>query len=494
MGSDVRSAYRKEALDTPRAASRTRLEVEMCALKIPRSTRYRKRVGRFAGLDVKNDESVVDFSTAAVCYNFDFSSGALRGGYGIVSHAAVPTDAKRYWVYRCYSETLGKMVDKYMFHSPSGLIRFYEPETGRIRVLSGVSFSDVKMLNYKLNSKDVILISCNERPLMTWDGGTIVRHDSAPRISSMALHYERLFVTNPDEPTKVFFSDDLDPTNWKVDSTAGGFIELLDERGDMTKVVSFGGYLYVFREHGISRITAAGAQSGFSAVNLFVSADRIYPESIVKCGSVIMFLASDGLYAFDGYDCTKLLTRLGGLIDGAPKSSAYFDGKYYLSCRMNFDDGKKIGSEASADDGADESNALLVYDVTTGEYAVTRGLAIEYMNSCTVDGEDMLVACERGGAGVIKRCGTRFDEPLPKLWRSPETDFGKPDCTKMLREVYVDTSVPCSVTVRGKRVKTKAVKSGRHRVRVNTSADAVALVLETAEADCVIRPPTVIYT
>lgn len=463
----------------------------MCALKIPKRTRYRKRVGRFVGLDVKDDESVIDFSTAAMCYNFDFSSGALCGGYGIESHAAVPAAANGYWVYRCYSEKLGKTVDKYLFSMSNGLIQYYEPEDGRLHVFSGFAFTGVEMLNYKLNSKDVMLISTNERPLMVWDGKYIYRHDNAPRISSMALHFERLFVINPDAPTKVFFSDDLDPTNWTVGSDSAGFIELLDERGSMTKVVSFGGYLYVFREHGISRITAAGAQSGFSAVNLFVSADRIYPESIVKCGSVIMFLASDGLYAFDGYDCTKVLTRLNGLIAGAPSASAYFGGRYYLACKMDFGDEKKIGCE-NEDDPV--SNGLLVYDVTTGEYSVTRGLSIESMSACSYDGEDFLVAVESGGAGVITRCGKRFDEPLPKLWSSPETDFGKPDRTKMLREVYIDTSVPCSVTVGGKRKKTKTVKSGRRRVRMNTAADAVKLVIETDAADCVIRPPSVIYT
>lgn len=464
----------------------------MCALKLQRRTRYRKRVGRFVGLNVKNDESVIDFSTAAKCYNFDFSSGALRGGYGIESHQYVPSVAVQYWVYRGYSATLGKIVDKYMFRYSNGLIRYYNAEGNRLSVLSGFAYSQVQMLNYRLNSKDVMLISSYETPLMVFDGKYLYEYDDAPRISSMALHYERLFVINPDEPTKVFFSDDLDPTNWTVGSTEGGFIELLDERGDMTKVVSFGGFLYVFREHGISRIAASGAQSGFSAVNLFVSADRIYPESIVKCGSVIMFLASDGLYAFDGYDCKKVLKQLNGLISGAPTASAYFDGKYYLACRMDFGDDRKIGSEVDESEG--DSNGLLVYDVTTGEYSVTRGLAIDFMSACTNDGEDMLVAHERSGAGVITRCGSRFDTPLPKLWQSPKTDFGKPDATKMLREVYVDTSVPCDVSVCGKKTKTKAVKPGRHRVRVNASADALALALETQEADCVIRPPTLIYT
>ncbi len=459
----------------------------MCALKISRQPRYRKRVGRFTGLDVKNDESTVDFSTAAMCYNFDFSSGALRGGYGIESHAAVPQAAKRYWVYRCYSEALGKTVDKYVYQQADGLIKFFEPEVERELPLSGEKYSEVDMLCYKLNSADTLLISSKDKPLTTWDGKRIIEHAGAPRISSMALHYERLFVINPDEPTKVFFSDDLDPTNWTADASAGGFIELLDERGDMTKVVSFGGYLYVFREHGISRITAAGAQSEFSAVNLFVSADRIYPESIVKCGNVIMFLASDGLYAFDGYDCVKVLTKLGGRFT-APTASAYFGGKYYLACSMDFADGVIEGRGGAATDGA-----LAVYDVTTGEYSVTRGLCIEYMSVCTVNGEDFLAACDSGGSGVITRCGKRFGTPLKKLWRGATTDFGRPDCMKIVREIYVDATAPCTLSVCGKRTKTRNVAAGRRRVRVNTTADAFSLCIETDAADCVIRPPTVVY-
>ncbi len=462
----------------------------MCALKIPSGTRYRKRVGRFTGIDAKNDESTVDFSTAAMCYNFDFSSGALRGGYGIQSHAKVPSAARRYWVYRCYSEELAATVDKYVFWQSNGLIKYYEPATNRIAAVSGSKYEDVRMLCYKLDSNYVMLISSSNKPLSTWDGKRLIAYEGAPRISSMAIHYERLFVTNPDEPTKVFFSDDLDPTNWTVNPTAGGFIELLDERGDMTKVVSFGGYLYVFREHGISRITAAGAQSGFSAVNLFVSADRIYPESIVKCGNVIMFLASDGLYKFDGYDCVKVLTRISGLIDGVPTASAYFGGKYYLACSVDFKDGEVIGCEAET---ARVSNALVVYDVTSGEYSLTRGVDISYLTACTVDGEDILVACDSTESGVISRCGKRFSAPLKKLWRGAQTDFGKPDRKKMLREVYVDTSVGCTVSVRGKKTKSRAVKVGRRRVRFNASSDVFALSVETDADDCVIRPPTVIY-
>ena len=71
----------------------------MSTLKIPSVTRYRKRVGGFGAIDVKHDESVIQFNTAAECYNFDFTSGALRAGYGVQTHAAVPTSATRYWVF-----------------------------------------------------------------------------------------------------------------------------------------------------------------------------------------------------------------------------------------------------------------------------------------------------------------------------------------------------------------------------------------------------------
>lgn len=463
----------------------------MGVMRIPSRTKYRKRVGAFGAMNTAHDESVLDFSTAAECYNFDFSSGALRDGYGVEEHPSVPQVAARYWVYRFYSKEAGKYVDQFMYQVKSGPIFFLDIKDGQIDVLTGRSFTKVNAINYRLDSKDVLLISSAGRHLFTWDGSELKECKDAPIISSMALHYERLFVTSEDDPTKVFFSDDLDPTNWSISSGGAGFIELLDERGELTKVVSFGGFLYIFREHGISRVTAYADQSEFSVANLYVSAGRIFPESIVKCGSVIMFLASDGLYMFDGYECKKTLKNLDGLFGSKCACGEYFNGKYYLSCEMNFNDGELVGCEAQEH----ETNALLVYDISTGEYSISRGLDISYLNAVTFNGEDLLVACEAEGCGVVTRCGSRIGEPLPKLWRGAFTDFGMPDKTKAVREIYFDGNVMCKVSVIGDRKKKNAaVKHGARRVRMNVNSRKIALSVWTGAEGCDIKPPTLIYT
>ncbi len=461
----------------------------MCALKIPSRPRYRKSVGRFTGIDIKHDESVVGFSAAAECYNYDFSSGALRGGYGISSYLYVPQSAKRFWVYRYYSEEAGKYVDQYIFQMSNGMLRYYDPVYKGFRYLSGFTYGDMDALNYRLNSKDVLLMSPAGGKLHVWDGDRFSEQESAPIISSMALHFERLFVTSPTEPTKVFFSDDLDPTNWSTNPGEGGFIELLDERGELTKVVSFGGYLYIFREHGISRVSASGSQSEFSVVGLYVSAGRIFPSSIVKCGGLIMFMASDGMYAFDGYECHRVLTELSGLISD-PGASAYFDGKYYLSCKMDFADGKKVGCET----GEYVRNGLLVYDVTSGEYSISRGVDIGFMNVCTYLGKDFLMASDNNKGGAISRCGKRFNDILPKHWRGPLTDLGMPDKIKSVREAYIDSDTECTIGIHGKRTRSINVKPGTHRIRLNVNEYNFALSIDTTAPDCNIKPPTLIYS
>ncbi|MCH5164800.1 MAG: hypothetical protein J1G01_00160 [Clostridiales bacterium] len=464
----------------------------MAKLKIPSVARYRKRVGGFGSLDVKHDGSVLQFNTAESCYNFDFGSGALGAGYGVSANAAVHNEAQRYWIYRYYSEEAGGFVDQCFFQESHGLLMCYDSYEKELLYISGFPYPPIQAMNYRLNSKDVLLISCEGRKLIVWDGFVLKTHESSPVISSMALHYERLFVTSREEPTKVFFSDDLDPTNWDISIDGGGFIELLDERGELNKIVSFGNYLYIFRDHGISRVTAFGDQREFSVANLFMTAGRIFPSSIAVCGSCIIFLASDGLYMFDGYDCTRVLQNLDGLIVPSDVcASAYYNGRYYLACRMDFDDDKQVGCEK----GKYTANGLLTYSTANGEYTITRGIDITFMNGCTYLGEDFLMCCAGGEGGVIEKNGKLFDESLPKFWKSPETDFGAPDRTKAIRELYIQGNADCKITLSSdKKTKTFKVKAGDRRVRVNFNAKRLSLAVESDAADCTIKAPTIVYS
>ena len=461
----------------------------MRSKRIPVAGKYRRKMA-FGRPDFFHSRNVLAFSSSPLTYNFDMSSGALRAGYGTKLHELVPQRAVRYWVYRFYSEESGAYKEQYLFQWSNGLIQVYDADTDKTMFLSNKQFPPVTAFNYRLNSVDTVFFTGMGGKLTSWNGKQLVTHDSPP-ISSMALHYERLFVTSADEPTKVFFSDDLDPTNWNVSSSGAGFIELLDERGYLNKVVSFGNYLYIFRDHGISRVTAFGDQKEFSVTNLFVSAGRIYPSSVITCGDAMVFLASDGLYVFDGYECRRVLAELDGLIVPDDDCACeYFDGKYYLACKMKFGDGKSIGCES----GSYTANGLLVYTPATGEFAVSRGLDITYMHACSFLGEDFLM-CNEGGKGcVITRCGARRGESLPKHWSSPPTDFSTA-AQKHILSVHADTFTPFTVTFKAEGDdKCVAFDGSTKEQRVDFSGNTITLAIDTSAVSPDIPPLTLYYS
>lgn len=448
------------------------------AKRFPRRSAYRKSFGRFGGLD-KRDRSVVDLTNATKVYNFDITLGALTAGYGVSASEYVPAEARRMWLY-----PVGKTKIR-VYQDGDGRLKC-EQSDGQFGYLHNLALTPAQVIPYRLNGKDVLIICCEGRGLIVWDGDTLTEYNSSPKITSMALHYERLFATSRDNPYAVHFSKDLDPTNWRTGLDGGGFIELRDERGMCQKVVSFGGYLYVFREHGISRITAYGEQSEFSVNHLFVTAGRIFSSGIAVCGSVIIFPASDGIYAFDGYNCTRILPNLDGLIcpsEGA--CAAYFDGKYFLSTAMNFADGRIVGCES----GSYTNNGLLGYDISSGQYYISRGMDISFMGAC----DDFLMCCDGEQGGVITKCGARFGVPLKKRWVSGETAFSAPEKIKRIHSVTVDTSAPITIGLHSEKYsKFMAVSGGT--VKPYFDCERFSLSVECDAADCRIAPPSIVYS
>lgn len=465
----------------------------MARMKIPNLTTYTASLSDFArGVRFDTDKSVVGFSAASDTYNFDFTSGALKCGYGVEEHKHVPQKATRYWTFRYYDADAGQYMEHYVYQMSNGALRYFNATTGVGNYLSGVAYPPLEAISYKLNSADVLLLSGANQRLLVWNGKKLAKYTDSPSISSMALHYERLFVTDRNHQERVYFSDDLDPTNWTASSTEGGFIEMPDERGSLNAVVAFGGYLYVFRDHGISRITAYADQREFSVTNLYVASGRIFAGSVKACGSVILFFASDGMYAFDGYTCTRILKNLdGAILPVDPTACTYHDGKYMLACRMDFNDGKIIGCES----GEYGSNALIVYSPTTGEYSIMRGVDISYLRSCSLLGEDICFAATPAGSGVIAKCGAVFGEPLPKYWRSGEIATSAAGNVRSVTAVTIKSDVPCELHVIGeKRQKTVQVKPGDIKVRCNLSAKTLAVAVACDSCDCTITPPTVVLT
>lgn len=129
-------------------------------------------------------------------------------------------------------------------------------------------------------------------------------------MTSMCVHAERIFATVSGEQNKVWFSADFNPENWKVSGDGAGYIDFDDEGGKVIKVVKFLNYVYIFRDFGVERLTAFGAQTDFSVSKIYTASARIYPDTIVPLGDSIVFLTEEGLKCLDGYNVQNIFADL----------------------------------------------------------------------------------------------------------------------------------------------------------------------------------------
>ena len=423
--------------------------------------------GFAGGFDCRRDESVLPYSRASFISGFSFEDGALKDGYGIESSAIKDYMVRGIWLYRRGGEEI------LMYATGEGYVMYFRG--GENRLLTGVRFTGKPFgVNYRLGDEDVILICSSEDKMAVWNGSDpAYTVDGSPYIGSMAVHYERMFVTSPRCRDTLLFSDDLDPTNWNVSLSEGGRIVLADERGGLNKVISLGNYLYVFRDFGISRVTAYGDQTQFTVANLFVSSGRIFAPTVVLCGDTVVFLASDGLYAFDGNETRKILKEVSPLIEPDEEAcAAYSEGKYYLSARSK--EGKRV---------------ILVYE-KGGGYDITQNIAV-----AAVYAAGKVYCLSDGMVGEITKRGHYFGLGFSKLWRSPYGDMGT-DKLKLIKEISLVTHGPLTVKITADgRSRSFVLRSGAlpQRIKVNMMGRLVGFEIKATGTNTYVTKPYIHY-
>ncbi len=190
---------------------------------------------------------------------------------------------------------------------------------------------------YITEEGNLLLISSVSDEMWIWDGINLpLEVLDAPKVTSMAVGMERLFVTCEDEPYKVLYSEDKDPSNWSVSASDAGEISFVDNLGAVIKVFSLDNYIYVIRQKAIIKIYSSSTASNFKQSKLFVSTGKIYPQSICLCGDKIVFLSTDGLYSFDGLTAKKLYSQIDNLFakNNSNCKAVCLDNVYYLCANI----------------------------------------------------------------------------------------------------------------------------------------------------------------
>lgn len=478
-----------------------------------KSAKEKSQVLTFSGgINTVLDDLLLPQSVSRVSYNCNGKSGALAVDTGISALELEGADGAKHtvthtkkilrcWFFKHYNETLQRDDDRIVVLDEAGEIfevKLADPAAGLTKIAAPPFSSVPCAICYKLGTRDVLLLSSKTDKLTVYDGESApTQIDGSPQISSMCIHYERLFACG--DGNTLWFSDDLDPTNWRVSLDEAGFIEFADEKGKLLKVISFLDYLFIFRRYGITRMHAYASQEEFSASQIFTTGGRIYENSLAVCGENIIFLSGDGLYLFDGLGTKRLLPAFDKLFEGVDNENscaAFFSGKYYLACRLNFADGKKVLCE----NGEYVNNALMTFDLNTGSVSLLRGVDAAHMSVASGENLNRMMLTLRGQNGknlaTVCEAGTVFGTPLPKCWLCPETILGSTLSSKQLLYLAVATRHPIELGICADgvwRFYTVEGGAGYRRVDLNLTAKIVRAAFFSDGAELYVRPVELRY-
>ncbi|HEY8390161.1 MAG TPA: hypothetical protein VIL26_04330 [Clostridia bacterium] len=433
-------------------------------LKTPKVRNTIVEFANFSGGMVRDiDSNIMPIKYAFNTYNFDISDGALKDGLGIQALSSEHLEKtkelvypqgqiKAAWQYYRYDFSLLRRDDKLILYMSDGFL-YYNDIFGAscefTKIPNSYFSSTPNFLNYRLNSEDVLIVTSPTDEMLVFNGvDEPYRVEQAPKIASMTVHYERLFATSTGESNQIWFSKELDPINWDINLESAGFIEMNDERGALLKVMSFLDYVYVFREFGITRISAYADQTQFFVSHLFTSSGRICKNTVTLCGDHVIFLTSSGLYAFDGLQTYRIMDEITRAIKDIDNAHAvFYNGKYYLACRFDFSDGQKVLCENSDH----VCNAVIEYDTAKKTYIVYRGIDVGSFLVLKIGSKELLTFCSHsehsGILSVLSACGQYYGQEFLKVWQSPYTDLGRGDYIKTLKAICLVSHTPCEIVI-----------------------------------------------
>ena len=476
-------------------------------LKVPKEEEKTFEFDMFASTqNSSDDETTLKVGEPKKVYNFICEDGTLKNGYGF-KPLAMPTsesdveneseiairgnEVKTIWKLKWYN-SVDDINCYYLFYfNDEGNICYDNLfRTRYATLIQPTSYTETPYAtHYRKSGNDAILLSGEGGNLMVITGSNTYTSDTAPKIISCCNHYGKLFAITATARGTLVYNDNSDILTWEDDKTKD--LDFSDERGDLNKIMSFNDYLFLFRDFGITQVSEYGINGEFAISHIYKSDAYIYPNTIAEAGGKIYFLEGEKLKVFNGSSVKELELNCMDLIKGEDNRFAFgecFNGKYYLACRGNFGDDKKIGCEAS--ESGFNNNILMIIDTDSAHVDVVRGVDINELLALTNKHKSKLVACyyheNIGKIGEITTQGKIFDEISPALWQSGKTDFGYGGKNKRVKFFFIKTEGDCIVTLESdKQTKSFAVK-GKDRVqkiRANVLGNQFTVKIESKDSE-----------
>ena len=460
-----------------------------------------------SGINTEYDDSIMPMKFAEQCTNFKNEKGVLMTGLGLKELVMPKTiddpnggvtmiwdfsaEPLKVMHFRFWEPKMNEQQNRILIYMSDGRILFRRvyDNFDKYVVLPFLTFTSVpNMLNYRLNDKDFGIFMTKTDNLQVWGPQvSVTKIEDAPMMTSMCLHFERLFATVEGQNTSIWFSDSMDPTNWNVSSSEAGYFHLYDSLGGANKIISFNNYLYIFRDFGITKVSAFAEQSSFTATNIYTSSNVIFADTACICGDNVFFLASDGLYGFDGAGVKKLNLPFEGIFEGVDNSKAvseFHKNCYYLLCNTKFSSSQ------------DYLGTMLELNVETGALSLLVGYDFVSLTALRNDLlEKLIVIINTGEHNVLTELthdGLVLGEPTKKTWCSAYTDLGEPSKIKTIKSVSLISTYDCTVKLQTENTTTILKIKGSdlpQRKAVNLTGRLVKVSFEAVNGEAKISHP-----
>lgn len=456
--------------------------------------------------NLENDETTLKIGEPKCVYNFICEDGAIKSGYGFKplampsnetdldseSEIAIRGDeVKSIWKFKWYNVN-SDMNRYYIFYfNDENYICFDDLFQTRLATnIQPTNFTETPYVtHYRKSGDDAIMLSGEGDNLMVMTSYGLYKSETAPKVISCCNHYGKLFAITATARGTLVYNDNPDVLTWEDEASKN--LDFSDERGDLNKVVSFNDYLFVFRDFGITRISAYGNDDTFSISHEYQSDAYIYPNTIAQSGENIYFLEGESIKVFNGNSVKEIKLDCMKLLKGQDNRYSYgecFNGKYYLACRGDFKDGKIVGCEGY--EGGYKNNILMVIDPYTRHVDITRGVDINQLLALNNKFKSKLVACyhneNMGKIGEITTDGKLFGSVPTAVWESGKTEFGYHSLLKRVKCFQIKTQSDCKVTIESDKVcKTFLVKGKNavQKIRANVLGNQFAVKIESSQGE-----------
>lgn len=431
------------------------------------------------GLDVSTGENITSVSTSVNCYNFNYNKGVLTEGMGVNYFCPPrsqlkdkPTVALNYSyfdeglsrnikalnVFRYYSRKYSRDRDVLIFYADDGYLWHLNLNVSAPTPMkmSQLDYENCPRFFFgKVDDLDNVFVSNGVEDVGFWDGDSYpIKYDYVPKFISLC-NYKNVwfYITTGDRKyLKYCLRPNLNRWVITADTAYQEFIiDLKGEQGNLNRLMNFDKYLYIFRDYGIDRLSLVGEKKEIQINHIYKASNRIYANTVEICGDEMIMLTQGGLISFDGVEAKTIDMKFASKLKGVDNQNAvasFYDGKYYLACKMNYDDEKQIGCEQYEDH---QNNTLIEYDPHNKTCAITRGIDIFDMKSIQAHCLNKLVISFNKDYttrfGELTTDGKFFDSNTNKYWCSPLTDLGYSNKKKIIKEVSLLSKYDCKLTI-----------------------------------------------